>query len=320
MNRLLAVSLVLGVLTATWSVVGCGKRVVSPDLEAAQARVRRQPSTPDAWVSLGEAYLKAHRHNDAFIAYRRALRIDEHSFDALCGLGEASLRLGDAYGALEWAERALQRKPNDPGALGLRGRARLAMGRINQGLPDLERAAGLDHSLLETRLALVSAYHASRQSDRALSQAAKLATQFPEEARAHYLYAALLEAKGRLPEAEREYREAVRLDGKLNSAKFALALALIHQNKRLDEARRLAIEVDAVEPGDGTAAGLAAWALFLSGKQEEGLRELALVHRKHPGNRQVVVWIKSGALQAGNTELAEAAAKTLQAMSAARPQ
>jgi cytochrome c-type biogenesis protein CcmH/NrfG len=320
MNRFLALGFALAASAAMGSLAGCRNQVASGDMGAAQIRVRQQPNTPDAWVSLGKAYLKAQRYNDAFIAYRGALRIDEHSFEALCGLGEASVRLGDAQGALQWAGRALERKPDDPKALGLRGRARLAMGQTDQALPDLERAASLDPSDLETRLALVSAYRTAQQPDRALNQAAKVAAQFPEEARAHYVYAALLDAGGRLPEAEQEYRQALRLDGSMTGAKFALALALIHQNKHLDEARRLAAEVDAAQPGDGTAAGLAAWALFASGKQEQGLRELAMVYKKHPGNVQVVVWIKSAALKAGNTDLAEAASKTLQAMGASPPQ
>ncbi len=282
-------------------------------VEAALARTRHQPQAPDAWAALGQAYLDTKLYNDAFVAYRKATRLDQKNFEALRGLGEASLRLGDAQGALDWSGRALAFKPRDPVALGLRGRARLALDQVDQARPDLERAANLDPSLVEVRLALLTAYHASEQDLLAINQAAKLTAQFPSEPRARFAYAALLEKQKRLAEAERQYRETLRLDPDHKSAKFALALALVHQHKQLAEARRLAAEVDAADSDSGTAAGLAAWALFLSGKQEEGLRELALVYKRHPGNMQVVLWIKEAALKAGRSELAEAASKTLQA-------
>ncbi len=319
MKRLLDSGLAILGLVCLWALVGCQRPGDVAEVDAAKTQVRQQPNSPGAWVALGKAYLQASRYNDAFIAYRGALRIDDKSFEALCGVGEASLRLGDAQGALQWAARALDRRPDDPAALGLRGRARLAMGQTEGALVDLERAASLDSSLLENRLALVNVYRARNQPDRALNQAAKIAAQFPEEARAHHLYAMLLDAAERLPEAEQEYRRALLLDNSLTAAKFALALNLVHQNRRLDEARRLAAEVDAAQPGEGTAAGLAGWALFLSGKQEQGLRELTLVYKKYPRNVQVVVWIKAAALRSGNTELAEAAGKTLQALTAVPP-
>lgn len=319
MKRLLDFGLLVLGLVGLGVLSGCQRPAEVAAIDVARAQVRRQPNSPDAWIGLGKAYLQASRYNDAFIAYRGALRIDEHNYEALCGVGEASLRLGDAQGALQWAARALDRRPDDPAALGLRGRARLARGQTEGALTDLERAVSLNSSLIENRLALVNVYRARNQPDRALNQAAKIVAQFPEEARAHHLYAMLLDGAGRLSEAEQEYRRALQLDNSLTAAKFALALNLVHQNRRLDEARRLAAEVDAAQPGEGTAAGLAGWALFLSGKQEQGLRELTLVYKKYPRNAQVVVWIKAAALRSGNTELAEAAGKTLQALTAGPP-
>ena len=315
MKRYLALAGVLLALAAIYLPAGGCRKPSSGSggVEAALAQTRHQPQAPDAWVALGQAYLDAKLYNDSFLAFRQATRYDQKNFEALRGLGEASLQLGDAQGAMDWCGRALALKPNDPAALGLRGRARLAMNQLDQALPDLERAANLDSSLVEVRLALLSVYHAQHQDDLALNQAAKLTAQFPSEPRARFAYGALLERQDRLGEAEKQYRETLRLDPDQRTAKLALALALVHQHKQLDEARRLAAEVDAADPENGTAAGLAAWALFLSGKQNEGLRELAQVYKRHPNNIQVVLWIKEAALQAGQTELAEAAGKALQA-------
>ncbi len=314
MRRSLAVLLSVGLLAAVWAVTaGCPSAPPSDSLEALRQQVRRQPESAEARVALGQAYLKAKLYNDAFIAYREAADLDPKHFGALRGLAETSLQLGDAQGALDWIGRALALQPNDPAALGLRGRARLATRQVAQALPDLERAANLDPNLLEVRLALLTAYRAARQDAQALNQAAKLAAQFPSDPRVRFAYGTVLDRQGRIGEATLQYRETLRLDPDHRAAKFALALALVQQRTQLDEARRLAAEVDAAGPGDGTAAGLAARALFLSGKQEEGLRELGLVYRRHPENMQVVQWIKEAALQAGRPEIAEAADNTLRA-------
>ena len=320
MKRSVVLALALGVLAAICLLTGgCRQSGAAGSPEAARARTRQQPQSAAARVALGRACLDAKLYNDAFIAYREAANLDQKNFEALHGLGEASLLLGDAQGALTWAARALALKPDDAGALGLRGRARLATNQVEQALPELERAANLDPSLIDVRLALLSAYHAAHQDDQALAQAAKLTVQFPSDPRVRFAYGALLEKRELPAEAEKQYREALRLDPNHRVARFALALVLVHQHRQFSEARRLAAEVDASGPDNGTAAGLGAWALFLSGKQEEGLRELALVYKRHPENMQLVVWIREAALKAGQTELAEAAGKTLQAAGVRTP-
>jgi tetratricopeptide (TPR) repeat protein len=193
----------------------------------------------------------------------------------------------------------------------VRGRARLALGDPGAALPDLENAAHLDPTLLDTRIALVGAYQALREPDKALDEAARIAGQFPKQARVHYAYAAMLDQCQQWPQAEHEYREALRVDPEMNAAKLALAVVLLNQHKGYDEVQHLASDVDTVAPGDGTAAAISAWALYLSGKQDAGLRALIAVSQAHPGNLQVLRWIREGALQTGNLALADSAAKLL---------
>lgn len=318
MNRLFALGLV-GMVAAGLCLlaVGCGRRSAG-GVEGARARVESQPSA-DSWLALGQAYTHAQQYNDAFIAFRQALGYDASNFDALCGLSEASLYLADVQSAAQWANRALERRPDAPAALGLRGRARLASGDTAAALPDLERAASQDSSLLETRLALVAAYRSGRQSDLALNQAAKLAAQFGDQARVHYAYGVLLDERRQWPQAEREYREAVRLDPQMTAAKFALVLVLLNQHKGYDEAQKLAREIDGAAPGDGTAAGLAAWARFLSGQQQQGMRDLLEAYRRHSGNLQIIRWIQAAAVRMGRVDLADAASKTIDQMTKPAP-
>ena len=289
-----------------------GGDATAHEVRDARARVERDP-TAAAWVALGQAYLKQgdERDNDAFIAFRQALRLESHNAEALGGLGEAELRLGDAQDALVWADRALAAQADAAAPLGVRGRARLAEGAATGAVPDLERAVNLDPSLLEARLSLISAYVELRRTDQALSQANQIVTRFPKEPRGHYAYAALLDARQQWAGAEHEYREGLRLDPSNTAMKLFLALLLFNQHKNYEEVQHLANEVDAAAPGDGSAAGLAAWALFLSGKQDGGMRALLQANHNHPRNLQILRWIKTGADQTGRPEVAEAATKDI---------
>jgi tetratricopeptide (TPR) repeat protein len=312
MNRWFILGLAVAVGTGACLLgPGCGRPV--GEVAQARARAERQP-TAAAWVALGQAYARAQKFNDAFVAYRQALRRDPRDFDALCGLGEASLRLADAQGALTWADRALAVRADAPTALAVRGRARLARGDAAAALPDLQQAVTLDSSALEPRLALISAYLTLGQPDAALAQASATAAHFPNEGRGHYVYAALLDARRQWPQAEHEYREALRLDPENPAIKLALAVVLLNQHKGYDEAQHLARDVAAAAPGDGGAAGLAAWALFLSGKQDAGLRALMQAYQEHPHNLQIVRWIQTAATQTGRPDLADAAAKAIAQM------
>jgi tetratricopeptide (TPR) repeat protein len=281
-------------------------------ISAARARVDRDPTAP-AWVALGQAYLQAQNkhNNDAFIAFRQALRLDSHNAEAMGGLAEAELRLGDAQDALVWANRTLAVTADDPAAIGVRGRARLAEGDAPEALPDLERALDLDPSLLEARLALITAYLELHKTDQAQAEAVQTVARFPEEARGHYAYAAILDARSRWPEAEQQYRAGLRLDPTNATMKMLLAALLFNQHKDYDEVQRLATQVDAVAPGDGSAAGLAAQALYLSGKQDAGMRALYKANAAHPRNLQILRWIKAGADETGRPEISDAAAKDI---------
>jgi tetratricopeptide (TPR) repeat protein len=310
MNRLFSVGMAMAMVGGMCLLAsGCTWRAALGGGDA-RAQVERHP-TPEGWLALGQGYMTAKQFNDAFIAYRQALLLDSRSFEARCGLAEASLHLGDPHTALQWAEGALALRANAPTAVGLRGRARLALGDPTAALPDLEGAASADATQFETRLALVSAYQAQRRPDLARNQAAKLAGQFPQEARGHYVYALLLSQGRQWPQAEHEYREALRLDPTLTNAKLELAVVLVNEHKNYEEAERLATEVDAAVPGDGSAAGLAAWAQFLSGKQEAGLRALITAYQDHRYNVQIIRWIRDAALQMGRIDLATAADKEI---------
>lgn len=286
----------------------------SVSLSESRVRTEQQPHMPQVWVSLGEAYAQEKMYNDAYIAYKQAIELDDQNFQALLGLAESCFQLQDPETGLEWVAKALELQPEAPAALGLRGRLYLISGKLDQALPDLEKAVNHDPSRLEERLGLIAAYRAKGQNRQALIQAAKTVKQFPTSARAHSANAALLEVAKALDHAEQEYHLAIKYDPALLRAKFGLASLLVHRKKDLTEARKLALEVDAEGPGDGTARGLAAWSYYLEGKERDALRELIQVHQQHPENLTVLLWINQAAGEMGERDVARAAAYNIRAI------
>jgi len=303
-------------LTASVLVIltgGCREKS-SSSLSGSRMQTEQQPNMPETWIALGDAYAEKKMYNDAFIAYKRAVELESQNFEALLGLAESCFQLQDPETGLEWVTQALGLRPEEPAALGLRGRLYLISGKLDQALPDLENAVNQDPSLLETRLALIAAYRTKGRNRQALNQAAKTVKHFPTSARAHSSYAALLEVAKELDRAEEEYRLAIKHDPGLLRAKFGLASLLVRRKKDLEEARRLSLEVDAEGPGDGTARGLAAWSYYLQGKERDALRELIQVHQQHRENLTVLLWINQVASDMGERDVARAAAANIRAI------
>jgi tetratricopeptide (TPR) repeat protein len=285
---------------------------VNEEVSAAQARADKQPNSPDAWVVLGEAYLKAEMYNDAYIAFKQGWALDQKKPEALRGLAAASLQLHNPQAAGTWAVRALALNPRDSEALGLRGEAKLAKGDVTGAYADLKAAAQLAPLALSSSLALTAVHMKQGHRDLALEQAQRTSYRFPTEARAHHNYGALLDQLGRGKEAEEEYRLALECDPRDLQDKLLLAQLLVRSSRNLDEARKLALEVATKAPSDGTPAGVAARALYLKGQREQSLKELLEVQSKYRTNVLVLSWIYDEAKATGNPEVASAAAGILQ--------
>ena len=276
----------------------------------------QEPSSLADWLAVAAGHEQAKRYNDAFIAYKQALALNAQSYEALYGLAESCWRLADPESGLEWIRQALELKPGDAQAQGLRGRLRMSSGRLAEGISDMEQALARDADQVDTQLALVQAYEFRKQPAQALARAAAAVQRFPRHAEAHHLYGRLLSQDRQLPEAEQHFREALKLDPAMAIAKLSLAALLVDQHKDLEGARRLAQEAAAKGDDLGTAAGVAAWALFLQGSKKEALSELTKVATDHPRNLAVLVMLKRAAVELDESDLASRVDKVIRELTA----
>ena len=287
-------------------------RAVADEITAARDRADQQPNSPDAWVALGQTYLEAEMYNDAYIAFKQGWALDQKQPEALHGLAEASLQLHNPQAARTWVNKALALNPRDGDALGMRGEVKLAEEDVAGARSDLMAASRLGPLRLTSSLALTAVYMRQGHKDLALAQAEKTSHRFPLEATAHHNYAVLLDQLGRGKEAEDEYRLTLKCDPRALRDKLLLAQVLVRSSRNLDEARKLALEVAAKAPGNGTPAAVAARALYLKGQREQSLKELLEVQSQYRTNPLVLFWIYDEAKATGNTEVEKAAADILQ--------
>ena len=253
-------------------------------LDAAKREARRKPCVA-TYLSLGQAYSRAQMHNDAYVALCAAERLDPNSFDAAYQLALCLSALGAPGDCLTWAGRAISLRPTSSSAHQLAGTALMQAGRLDAAIKELRRAADLDGDDLAVRLNLASAYAAKGDVANALSCSRAATALKPKDSNAHFALADLLERQGNLAEAEREFDRAGNLDANAREAKLRLAMLYIRQKREYDEARHLAHEADAIDPGDGTPAALAAWALYSSGSRLDAAMELQTVVQGHPYNQ-----------------------------------
>jgi tetratricopeptide (TPR) repeat protein len=308
--------LILGAGLALAVAAGCNPPPTDPGpseaVKTGRERTVKQPNTPDSWLTLGQAYLDDDMYNDAYIVFKRAWAIDPKNPQALRGMAQSSLQLNSPEAALVWVQQALALDPRDGAALGLRGQIKLAQGDLAGAYADLMAASKLGPLALNDSMALTMVYMRQGHADQAVTEAEQTVRRFPTEAQAHHNYAMLLDKLGRGRDAEDEYRLAIKCDPKLLTDKLLLAEVLVRGNRELDDARTLALEVATKAEGDGTAAGVAARALYLKGDKQHSLQELTQVQRAHQGNTLIIYWIWDEAKALGDVDLENAAAQTLE--------
>ncbi len=275
-------------------------------------RAQRMRAFAPVQIEAGKAYLAADQPNDAFVCFRRAIRIDPQNYEAQLGLAQASTKIGATRAGLNAAEAAAKLKPGQPEALLAAGQLSLASQRPAEAEKYLREALRLNpkfaaawRDLGETKLI----QKAVGESVSALERARQLS---PNDAEIRGKLGAVYVAAGRYREAIAEYQAAVKLDTKTAVYPRSLAWLLIQQGQRLDEARALAKKADDLERGDGDALVAAAVALLRQGNVEDALNELRDDLGKVDNNGDLYIYFAEAAATRGKQGDYENAVRALE--------
>ncbi len=136
-------------------VVAITLMLMAATLPSASAAFAQADSTgytsPEALrrYALGRLLEEQGQHDEALGEYYRALILDPGSIAIALRASELCAQMGDARRSLELAQRALKIDPGHPRALWLEGGALFNLGRTDEALAALDRAAHADSSDME---------------------------------------------------------------------------------------------------------------------------------------------------------------------------
>jgi predicted TPR repeat methyltransferase len=184
------------------------------------------PALARAEHSLGTAFSRLGRLDEAETAYRRALQTDPGFAAAHRELGELLERRGRLHEARQSLEAALQIEPRSPRALSVMGKILLLLGDHPAAVACYRAAAAADPNGAAPQINLGLALQVSGDVEGSLEALRRATAKAPGDANAHAHLAAALIHFGRASEAVGSAREAIRLDPTSSQARISLGTAL----------------------------------------------------------------------------------------------
>jgi tetratricopeptide (TPR) repeat protein len=251
------------------------------------------PSFADGFISLGQAYMENGDYGSAIAPLKHALELNADSLPAHQLLGYALLAQGYAGEAIPH----LQRSP-DKTALGI---AEIQTGQLAEAVANLQ-AAQVAHPNDPDIL-----YYLGRASGLLAKQSIDtLLAAYPDSARAHQAMAENYFVLRRMPDAEKEYTEALKLRPGLPEAHLALGevYAGAFQWPKAEEEFRMQAKL---QPGNAEAAYRLGEALMEQGKVDEARGELLRADRLMPDMPETLYSLGKAASLEGDAAAAEKA-------------
>ncbi len=252
-----------------------------------------EPTYADGFASLGQAYMESGDYKSAVPPLKHALELNQSLIPAHRLLGYALLTQGYAAEAIPHLERA-----EDKTALGI---AQIQTGQLPEAVANLQAALAAqpnDPDLL---------YYLSRASGLLAKQSIDaLLAASPDSPRAHQAMAENYFVLRRMPEAEKEYQEALRL--RPNIPEVHLELGEVYAGAfQWPKAEAEFRAQTKLQPGNAEAAYRLGMALLEQGKAAEARKELLQSDRLLPDMPETLYALGKSASLEGDAAAAEKA-------------
>src|SRR6267154_7115 len=286
-----------------------------------------QAGTSDAMQHLqaGLEARKQHQIDVEIAEFRKAAESDPNLADAFVNLGSAYMEKHEYGAAIAPLKRALELSPDLPVAHQLIGYALLSQGYSAEAIPHLQRVGALDAlgiAQIETNqlteaVSSFTAALAQRPGDPdllyylghasgLLSKDAidNLLSTHPDSARAHQALAENYYVLRQMPQAEKEYLEALRLRPELPG--LHLELGQVYANSAQWPKAEAEFRAECkLRPGNAEAAYRLGAALLQQGKATEALEELRRANDRNPDMPETLYSLGKAASLSGDAQTAE---------------
>src|SRR6266481_4022140 len=250
-----------------------------------------EPAFADGFISLGQAYIENHDFASAIAPLKHALNLDPDSAPAHQLLGYALLVQGYAAEAIPHLTRA-----QDKTALGI---AQIQTGQLPEAVANLQAALAAhpnDPDIL---------YYLGRASGLLSKQSIDtLLAAYPDSPRAHQAMGKNYFVLRNMPDAEKEYRDALRLRPDMPEVHLELGevyAGAFQWGKAEEEFREQA----KLQPGNAEAAYRLGAALLEQGKAHEARAELLRADQLLPDMPETLYSLGKAASLEGDTAAAE---------------
>jgi tetratricopeptide (TPR) repeat protein len=245
-------------------------------------------------MQAGMAAEKERKLETAIVEFKQVTELDPKFVDGFVGLGQTYMEKGDYGAAIAPLKHALELDADSAAAHQLLGYSLLAQGYASEAIPHLKRstdttavgiaeiqAGQLPEAVRDLQAAMNAhpndpdiLYYLGRASGLLAKQAIDtLMAAYPDSARAHQAMAENYFVLRRMPDAEKEYKDALHLRPGLPEAHLALGevYASTAQWPKAEEQFRLQVKE---QPGNAEAAYRLGDALLQQGKAHEARPEL----------------------------------------------
>ena len=250
-----------------------------------------EPTFTEGFVSLGQAYMEKHDLGSAIAPLKHAVELDPDMSPAHQLLGYALLAQGYAAQAIPHLQ-----KVGDKTGLGI---AEIQTGQLPEAIANLQAALAErpnDQDLL---------YYLGRASGLLSKQSIDtLLAAYPDSARAHQAMAENYFVLRQMPDAEKQYREALRLRPDMPELHLELGevYAGAFQWAKAEEEFRAQTKL---QPGNAEAAYRLGTALLEQGKAHDARAELLRANKLLPDMPETLYSLGKAASLDGDTAAAE---------------
>ncbi len=271
--------------------------------------------------------IDAEKHNDldrALLEFRKAAELDPSSSEVLLRLGDVCMKKQDAVQAIPPLKRAAELNPDSVPIQQLLGYALLAQGYAAEAIPHLEIArdpgalgiAQLENdepakAMVNLQSALTNdpdnpdlLFYLSRAETAAASQSTdRLLAAFPKSARAHQTRGQGYYQMKMIPEAVKEYEQAIKIRPDLPGLHLELG-EVYAEHAEWPQAEEQFRAETTLHPGSAEAAFRLGDALVQEGKMKEAAAELRRSDSLRP-NMPETLYAMGRALAAADASAAE---------------